>query len=51
MSTYSTSSLFLRSLWDAGITHVFVNWGSDHPALLEDLERQRIEDGETKPEI
>lgn len=26
-----------------GITHAFVNWGSDHPALLEDLERQRVE--------
>ncbi|KAG6901371.1 hypothetical protein C0995_012874 [Termitomyces sp. Mi166 len=49
---YTTSSLFLKSLADAGITHAFVNWGSDHPALLEDLERQRIEgDGKTKPEI
>ncbi|KAG5335008.1 hypothetical protein C0989_002518 [Termitomyces sp. Mn162] len=49
---YTTSSVFLKSLADAGITHAFVNWGSDHPALLEDLERQRIEDnGRTKPEI
>ncbi|KAG6917164.1 hypothetical protein DXG01_003600 [Tephrocybe rancida] len=49
---YTTSSVFLKSLADAGITHAFVNWGSDHPALLEDLERQRIQgDGNTKPEI
>ncbi|KAI3605026.1 acetolactate synthase [Moniliophthora roreri] len=30
-----------------GITHAFVNWGSDHPALLEDLQRQRTSSGET----
>jgi hypothetical protein len=49
---YTASSVFLQSLADAGITHAFVNWGSDHPALLEDLERQRIQgDGNTKPEI
>ncbi|KAF9465805.1 thiamine pyrophosphate enzyme, N-terminal TPP binding domain-containing protein [Collybia nuda] len=49
---YTASSIFLKTLADAGITHAFVNWGSDHPALLEDLERQRIQgDGSTKPEI
>lgn len=41
----TTSTIFLRSLADAGVTHAFVNWGSDHPALLEDLERQRNENG------
>ena len=40
---YTTSSVFLQALSAAGITHAFVNWGSDHPALLEDLERQRTE--------
>ncbi|KAG6811241.1 hypothetical protein H0H92_008411 [Tricholoma furcatifolium] len=49
---YTTSSVFLQSLANAGITHAFVNWGSDHPALLEDLERQRTEGhGKTDPEI
>jgi thiamine pyrophosphate-dependent acetolactate synthase large subunit-like protein len=51
---YTASSLFLQTLAEAGITHAFVNWGSDHPGLLEDLERQRIEstDGNTtKPAI
>ncbi|KAF8959138.1 thiamine pyrophosphate enzyme, N-terminal TPP binding domain-containing protein [Flammula alnicola] len=52
-STYNTSTLFLRALSRAGITHAFVNWGSDHPALLEELERQRVESGtkETNPSI
>ncbi|KAH7913373.1 thiamine pyrophosphate enzyme, N-terminal TPP binding domain-containing protein [Hygrophoropsis aurantiaca] len=48
---YTTSSLFLRTLVEVGITHAFVNWGSDHPALLEDLERQRVEKGETSLKI
>ncbi|TDL15025.1 thiamine diphosphate-binding protein [Rickenella mellea] len=42
---YTTSSVFLKTLSDSGITHAFVNWGSDHPALLEDLSRQGRENG------
>lgn len=51
-STMSTtaSSIFLKTLCDTGITHAFVNWGSDHPALLADLDRQRLS-GTTQPEI
>ncbi|KAF8802178.1 thiamine diphosphate-binding protein [Phlegmacium glaucopus] len=45
---YTTSSVFLQTLSAAGITHAFVNWGSDHPALLEDLERQRTENREDR---
>lgn len=49
---FTASTVFLKSLADAGITYVFVNWGSDHPALLEDLERQRIETGgDTLPRV
>ncbi|KAJ7781950.1 thiamine pyrophosphate enzyme, N-terminal TPP binding domain-containing protein [Mycena maculata] len=49
---YTTSSVFLQSLANAGITHIFANWGSDHPALLEDLQRQRDEgDGKTASKI
>ncbi|KAJ6518944.1 thiamine diphosphate-binding protein [Mycena sanguinolenta] len=49
---YTTSSVFLQSLANAGITHIFANWGSDHPALLEDLQRQRSEkDGQTASQI
>jgi hypothetical protein len=56
---YTTASVFLKTLADAGITHAFVNWGSDHPGFLEDLERQRAlsrargdpGDGRTAPVI
>ncbi|KAJ3746353.1 thiamine pyrophosphate enzyme, N-terminal TPP binding domain-containing protein, partial [Lentinula detonsa] len=51
---YTTSSLFLKSLSLAGITHAFVNWGSDHPAILEELQRQRSQGehkGETSPRV
>jgi thiamine pyrophosphate-dependent acetolactate synthase large subunit-like protein len=48
---FTTSSIFLRTLADAGVTHAFVNWGSDHPALLEDIERQRVENGQALPKI
>ncbi|KAF8553681.1 thiamine diphosphate-binding protein [Imleria badia] len=41
----TTSSLFLHTLALVGIDHVFVNWGSDHPAMLEELERQRVTNG------
>jgi thiamine pyrophosphate-dependent acetolactate synthase large subunit-like protein len=45
---YTTSSVFLQALSAAGITHAFVNWGSDHPGLLEDLERQCTENHPTR---
>ncbi|KAI1789976.1 thiamine diphosphate-binding protein [Ganoderma leucocontextum] len=49
---YTTASVFFKTLADAGITHAFVNWGSDHPAFLEDLRRQQVEnDGKTLLEI
>lgn len=51
---YTTSSLFLKALSLAGITHVFVNWGSDHPAMLEELQRQRTQgehQGNTSPRV
>ncbi|KAF9078345.1 thiamine pyrophosphate enzyme, N-terminal TPP binding domain-containing protein [Rhodocollybia butyracea] len=47
---YTTSSLFLKALSLGGVTHVFTNWGSDHPGLLEDLQRQR-QIGETSPRV
>lgn len=48
---YTASSIFLKTLADAGIIHAFVNWGSDHPGMLEDLERQRGENGATAIQI
>jgi thiamine pyrophosphate-dependent acetolactate synthase large subunit-like protein len=48
---FTTSTVFLKTLADAHITHAFVNWGSDHPAMLEDIERQRLEKGQVLPKI
>ncbi|EMD39506.1 hypothetical protein CERSUDRAFT_131900 [Gelatoporia subvermispora B] len=48
----TAAAAFLKALVDAGITHVFVNWGNDHPAFLEELERQRVtDDGKTALEV
>ncbi|KIX99765.1 uncharacterized protein Z520_04401 [Fonsecaea multimorphosa CBS 102226] len=33
--SYTTSFAFFEAIWEAGITHVFVNLGSDHPSILE----------------
>jgi acetolactate synthase-1/2/3 large subunit len=38
---YTASSAFLDALSEAGITHIFANWGSDHPALIEALAEAR----------
>ncbi|KAI0775588.1 thiamine diphosphate-binding protein [Trametes elegans] len=48
---YTTASVLYKTLAEAGVTHVFANWGNDHPAFLEDLERQRVENGKTVVEI
>ncbi|KAI1496891.1 thiamine pyrophosphate enzyme, N-terminal TPP binding domain-containing protein [Biscogniauxia marginata] len=32
---YTTSSAFFEAIWDAGVTHCFVNLGSDHPSIIE----------------
>lgn len=42
---YTTASVFLTTLSRVGVTHIFANWGNDHPAFLEELERQRLEEG------
>ena len=32
---YTASSAFFEGLWEAGVTHCFVNLGSDHPSIIE----------------
>ncbi|KAL2123595.1 hypothetical protein VTJ04DRAFT_4050 [Mycothermus thermophilus] len=32
---YTASFAFFEELWDAGVEHVFVNLGSDHPSIIE----------------
>jgi acetolactate synthase-1/2/3 large subunit len=38
---YTASTAFLEALTEAGIEHIFANWGSDHPALVEALAEAR----------
>lgn len=38
---YTASSAFLEALTEAGVSHVFVNWGSDHPGLIEAIAEAR----------
>jgi acetolactate synthase I/II/III large subunit len=40
---YTASSAFLDALVEAGISHLFVNFGSDHPALIEALAEGRAQ--------
>ena len=47
----TTASALIHALKQAGVTHLFANWGNDHPAILEELERERVEEGGTMIEI
>ena len=38
---YSASTALLEALSDTGVTHVFANFGSDHPALVEAIAEAR----------
>ena len=38
---YTAGSAFLEALVEAGVSHVFVNWGSDHPSLIEAIAEAR----------
>jgi acetolactate synthase-1/2/3 large subunit len=38
---YTASSAFLEALTEAGISYIFANWGSDHPALIEAIAEAR----------
>lgn len=32
---YTASFAFFEAIWEAGVTHCFVNLGSDHPSIIE----------------
>ncbi len=36
-SIYTGGSALIEALNDAGISHIFVNYGSDHPAIMEGI--------------
>ncbi|KAJ5539027.1 hypothetical protein N7513_007359, partial [Penicillium frequentans] len=44
---YTASFAFFEALWEGGVSHVFVNLGSDHPSILEAmLKGQREKKGQ-----
>jgi acetolactate synthase-1/2/3 large subunit len=47
---YTASTALLEALNEAGVSYIFANWGSDHPALLEALAEARAT-GRKVPEI
>lgn len=47
---YTAGSAFLEALVEAGVSHVFVNWGSDHPALIEAIAEARAK-GAVMPRV
>jgi acetolactate synthase I/II/III large subunit len=44
---YTASEALLEAIEDAGVTHLFVNLGSDHPAIMEALSK-RLKTGNEK---
>src|SRR5215469_15597105 len=47
---YTASAALLEALNEAGVSYIFANWGSDHPALIEAHAEARAT-GRTVPEI
>src|SRR5690625_7465070 len=37
LGKYTTGRAFLEALQEAGVTYIFSNFGSDHPAIIEAL--------------
>jgi acetolactate synthase I/II/III large subunit len=49
-SKYTTSTAFLEALQEAGVSYIFSNLGSDHPAIIESLAEAR-QKGIALPEV
>ncbi|MFJ7684345.1 thiamine pyrophosphate-requiring protein [Peribacillus butanolivorans] len=43
LSKYTASTAFLEALQEAGVSYIFANLGSDHPAMIESLAEARKE--------
>jgi acetolactate synthase-1/2/3 large subunit len=50
LAGYTASEAMLEALVDADVTHLFVNLGSDHPAILEAMSKRKRE-GKEKLQI
>ncbi|KAK3074557.1 hypothetical protein LTR53_002911 [Teratosphaeriaceae sp. CCFEE 6253] len=48
---YTASFAFFEALWDAGVTHCFVNLGSDHPSIIEAIVKGQTEQPDHFPRI
>jgi thiamine pyrophosphate-dependent acetolactate synthase large subunit-like protein len=48
---YTSSFAFFEAIWEAGITHCFVNLGSDHPSIIEAMVKGQREKGKEFPRI
>ena len=50
-SIYTASFAFFEALWEAGVAHVFVNLGSDHPSIIEAIVKGQKEKPDQFPRI
>lgn len=48
---YTASFAFFEALWEAGVTHCFVNLGSDHPSIIEAMVKGQNEKRDQFPKI
>ncbi|KAM0436602.1 hypothetical protein ACHAPT_002310 [Fusarium lateritium] len=48
---YTASFAFFEAIWEAGITHCFVNLGSDHPSIIEAMVKGQREAKGNFPKI
>ncbi|KAI9711683.1 MAG: hypothetical protein M1812_007116 [Candelaria pacifica] len=48
---YTASDAFFEAIWAAGITHCFVNLGSDHPSIIEAIVKGQNEKKDAFPKI
>ncbi|CZT18844.1 related to BENZOYLFORMATE DECARBOXYLASE [Ramularia collo-cygni] len=48
---YTASFAFFEALWSAGVTHCFVNLGSDHPSIIEAIVKGQNEKQGQFPKI
>ncbi|KAK5175538.1 uncharacterized protein LTR77_000677 [Saxophila tyrrhenica] len=48
---HTASFAFFEALWDAGVTHCFVNLGSDHPSIIEAIVKGQNEKEGNFPRI
>ncbi|KAH8161801.1 hypothetical protein CIB48_g6456 [Xylaria polymorpha] len=48
---YTASFAFFEALWQAGVTHCFVNLGSDHPSIIEAMVKGQQENKDNFPRV